>query len=89
MQRGQATIEYVLLSTALLVATCLLARFATPVEDIGRALRAAVAPRPAHEPSAGQPAARRRTRPPRPRERSPRRCYCPLDRDAARIDAPP
>jgi hypothetical protein len=46
MERGQSTVEYVLLVTVLVLGMCLLARFATPVEWMARAVAHAVAHRP-------------------------------------------
>jgi hypothetical protein len=73
--RGQATVEYGLLTTVLVVGICLLVRFVTPVEEIGRALLDPLKPDrrpPAHHvPRHGNRAAPRRT--------VPTRCYCPLD----------
>jgi hypothetical protein len=47
MQRGQATIEYLLLVTALMLSMCLLVRYPTPVEWMARAIAHAVSHRPA------------------------------------------
>ena len=47
VQRGQATIEYVLLITALMLGMCVLVRFPTPVEWMARAIVHAVSHRPA------------------------------------------
>ena len=47
MQRGQATIEYLLLITALMLGMCVLVRFPTPVEWMARAIVHAVSHRPA------------------------------------------
>ena len=47
MQRGQATIEYVLLITALMLGMCVLVRFPTPVQWMARAVVHAVSHRPA------------------------------------------
>ena len=44
MERGQATIEYALLATTIVVATCLLVRFETPVQSLARAVAHAMAP---------------------------------------------
>jgi hypothetical protein len=38
MRRGQATIEYVLLLTALMLSLCVLVRFETPVRWMARAI---------------------------------------------------
>jgi hypothetical protein len=38
MHRGQATIEYVLLLTALMVGLCVLVRYETPVRFLARAI---------------------------------------------------
>src|SRR5688572_26448487 len=83
MQLGQAIVEYVLLGFAVVLGLCLLARFATPVESIGAAIVQALDQRerpPASRPRARPP--RRRTPPAerRRRPRSPRPCYCPLER---------
>jgi len=49
--RGQATVEYALLAVALVVAVCVLVRYATPVTEMARAVAHAVSHRPArHRP---------------------------------------
>jgi hypothetical protein len=47
MERGQSTVEYVLLVTMLVLGMCLLVRFPTPVAWMARAVAHAVAHRPA------------------------------------------
>lgn len=47
VQRGQATIEYVLLITALMLGMCVLVQFPTPVQWMARAIVHAVSERPA------------------------------------------
>jgi hypothetical protein len=73
VERAQATVEYAALVLMVVAACCLLVRFATPVEDIGRALLDPLLP--------DRPAAphvqHRQPRPPRPRMPRPHRCYCP------------
>ena len=74
MRRGQATIEYAALLAAVLIAGCLLVRFATPVEQLALDLARAVLalPRPHH-----QPPQHRRT--PSHRVHHPRHpCGCPF-----------
>jgi hypothetical protein len=71
MQRAQATIEYALLVTVLLVGTCLLVRFETPVQWLARAVVHAVAPghaRHGHHGGGGHHGRRRRR---------PHPCLCP------------
>jgi hypothetical protein len=86
-ERGQGSVEYLLLASALILGVCLLARFATPVEDLAAALFRAMKgkpyePRPRPKVDGG--GARRP--PVKPRRRGPRRpspCVCPPARDAA------
>jgi hypothetical protein len=73
MQRGQATVEYVALSVAILIAGCLLVRFQTPVDDLARAVANAVAA--AHRRT---PAARPHGHRQRPRRHVEHPCLCPL-----------
>jgi len=74
MRRGQATIEYAALLATVLVAGCLLIRFATPVErlslDLARAVLAL--PRPHHRPP------RHRHTPIHPVHHSRQPCRCPF-----------
>ena len=72
MHHGQASVEYALLATALVVGMCLLVRFSTPVEAVARAVVHAAAP-------AGRrhvPAQRVRGSPRRPPHRHEHRCLC-------------
>jgi hypothetical protein len=72
VSRGQATVEYALLVVALVVAVCLLVRFATPVTDVARAVAHAMSHRPArHRPHAT--IGKRR-----PPHRRPAPCLCPF-----------
>jgi len=73
MQRGQATVEYLALTLAILISGCLLVRFQTPVGGLARALAHAVAPThrraPAHRPAGHRHGPRRHPSHP---------CLCPL-----------
>jgi len=75
VERAQATVEYAALVLMVVAACCLLVRFATPVEDIGRALLDPLRPDRPAAPHAERP----RHRSPRPRTPRPHRCYCPSD----------
>ena len=74
MRRGQATIEYAALLAAVLIAGCLLVRFATPVErlalDLARAVLAL--PRPHRQ------APRHRRAPSHPAHHPRHPCQCPF-----------
>ena len=71
-EKGASLVEYALLVVALVVAVCLLVRFATPVTDVARAVAHAVSHRPAHHrPHA--PIGKRR-----PPHRRPAPCLCPF-----------
>ncbi len=73
MQRGQATIEYALLATTLLLAGCLLVRFETPVQWLARAVVHTIVPVRAHPHHGGGHGHRR----PRPHP-----CLCPTAADS-------
>ena len=73
MQRGQATVEYLALSLAILITGCLLVRFQTPIGGLAQALVHAVAP--AHRrPPAARPGGHRHG----PRRHVGHPCLCPL-----------
>ncbi|MGZ4194778.1 MAG: hypothetical protein ACXVRW_20245 [Solirubrobacteraceae bacterium] len=78
MQRAQASVEYLLLTTAIVLAVCGLVRFATPVEELGRALVRAVAHRPSREAPSQHPHRARPHPPPGRRARRPHPSYCPI-----------
>jgi hypothetical protein len=74
VQRGQATIEYALLATTLLVAMCLLVRFETPVQWLARAVVHTIVPvRAGHPHHGGGGHHGHRHRPPHP-------CLCQASR---------
>jgi Class III signal peptide. len=55
VRRGQASIEYVLLISALMVAICLLVRYPTPVQWLARSVAHAVSQPPVvHRPHGGK-----------------------------------
>lgn len=72
MQDGQASVEYALLVTALVVGMCLLVRFSTPVEAVARAVAHAATPGDGRY----VPAHRVRGTPRRPPHRHEHRCLC-------------
>jgi hypothetical protein len=76
MERAQATVEYLLLTMAVIVGGCLLVHYATPVEAVARAVVHAVAARPHRRTPAHRPRSHRPPHPPRHRTRKP--CACPL-----------
>jgi len=73
MRRGQATIEYALLITALMVGLCLLVRFPTPVQWMARSIAHAVSHGPSggHRHGGAHPGGHRR-----PPNRHPNPCIC-------------
>ncbi len=73
MPNGQSTVEYLLLCLAILLGCCLLVRYVTPVEDVGRAVLHALRP---HRPAAPRRPALHHGGP-RRRRAGPRPCYCP------------
>jgi hypothetical protein len=79
VQRGQATIEYALLATALVVAMCLLVRFETPVQWLARAVVHTIVPRPAGRPHRGGGGHHGH------RQRRPHPCLCPRTVVALRV----
>jgi hypothetical protein len=71
VRRGQASIEYVLLISALMVAICVLVRYPAPVEWMARSIAHAVSQRPpAHRSHGG---GRHHRKPP---HRHPHPCLC-------------
>ncbi|MGH3138392.1 MAG: hypothetical protein ACRDQE_01545 [Gaiellales bacterium] len=72
MSRGQATVEYTLLGVMLIVAVCLLVRYATPVAEMAKAVAHAVSHRPVHH-RLHTPVGHRR-----PPHRRPAPCLCPF-----------
>ncbi|MGN6377776.1 MAG: hypothetical protein ACTHNU_02380 [Gaiellales bacterium] len=77
MQRGQASVEYLLLISALLLGICLLVRFETPVEAIARSVVHALEGRRPH-PGPATP----RRHPHRPPTHRRHACRCPLPNSA-------
>jgi hypothetical protein len=71
MRRGQATIEYVLLLTALMLSLCVLVRFETPVRWMARAITHALP----HRGGGGGGGGRHHG----PEHRHPHPCLCPGD----------
>jgi hypothetical protein len=83
MQRGQATVEYLLLVVALMLSMCLLVRYPTPVEWMARAVVHAVSRRPApHVHHGGGHHHGSRHRHPRP-------CACPVSGVGGSEGVPP
>lgn len=75
MNRAQASVEYVLLCAALVVVTCLLVRFESPMTAIARSVEAALVGHPsARHPHRGHHGHHRR-----PRHRV---CWCAAPGDA-------
>ena len=80
MHRGQATIEYVVLLTALMVGLCVLVRYETPVRFLARAITHALP----HRPGGGGGGGHRH----RPGPRRPHPCLCPRPEEVGRLTAP-
>ena len=76
MHRGQSSVEYSLLLTALMLGVCLLVRFSTPVGDLAGEVAGAIARPVVHAPAAAPRRVgsihRHHHRPP-----APHRCLCP------------
>jgi hypothetical protein len=71
MRRGQATIEYMLLLTALMLTLCVLVRFETPVRWMARAITHALPHRQGGGGGGGHHHG--------PEHRRPHPCLCPGD----------
>jgi hypothetical protein len=80
MHRGQATIEYVLLLTALMLGLCVLVRYETPVRWLARAIAHAL---PHRQGGAGGGGHHHR-----PGQRRPRPCLCPQPEEVGRLTSP-
>jgi len=79
MHRGQATIEYVLLLTALTVGLCVLVRHETPVRFLARAITHALPHR-----QGGGGGGRHHG----PERRRPHPCLCPQPEEVGRLTWP-
>ena len=80
MHRGQATIEYVLLLTALMLGLCVLVRYETPVRWLARAITHALP----HRQGGGGGGGHHH----RPGQRRPRPCLCPQPEEVGRLTWP-
>jgi len=79
MHRGQATIEYVLLLTALMLSLCVLVRYETPVRWLARAITHALP----HRQGGGGGGYHHR-----PEHRRPHPCLCPQAEGVRRLTSP-
>jgi len=79
MHRGQATIEYVLLLTALMVGLCVLVRYETPVRFLACAITHALPHR-----QGGGGGGRHHG----PERRGPHPCLCPQPEEVGRLTWP-
>ena len=80
MHRGQATIEYVLLLTALMVGLCVLVRSETPVRWLARAITHALPHRQGGGGGGGHGHG--------PVHRRPHPCLCPRPEEVGRLTSP-
>jgi hypothetical protein len=80
MHRGQATIEYVLLLTALMLGLCVLVRYETPVRWMARAITHALPHRKGGGRGGGHHG---------PEHRRPHPCLCVRADRAGRLTPPP
>jgi len=77
MHRGQATIEYVLLLTALMLSLCVLVRYETPVRWMARAIIHTLP----HRQGGGAGGGRNHG----PEHRRPHPCLCPQPEEVGRL----
>jgi hypothetical protein len=80
MHRGQATIEYVLLLTALMVGLCVLVRYETPVRFLARAIAHALP----HRQGGGSGGGHHHG----PEHRRSHPCLCPQPEEVGRLTSP-
>jgi hypothetical protein len=80
MHRGQATIEYVLLLTALILSLCVLVRYETPVRFLARAITHALP----HRQGGGGGDNHHHG----PERRRPHPCLCPQPEEVGRLTLP-